>query len=107
MNNVDVALFAATVAEESKESLTNAASCTTSVLTAIFTAIEGDQNHRIGFDLYALLCRRIGRGEYDGMRWEVDEDGIGRQLHIPQWGKVRSDKEHPSASDFYWVSGED
>lgn len=65
MTPIDIALFAATVAEEAQQSLSESppSCCTTSVLSAIFDN-----------PIPAKLALAIGSGQYDGLRWE-EEDG--------------------------------
>lgn len=101
MNHLDVALFAATVAEEAKDAgLPAPAGLTTSALVDLFS--DGPLaclEEQVQVRLYALL----GRGEYDGMRWYLDEGGEGCQLHIPGWGYLRTDVKYPIGGDFYYV----
>lgn len=61
MTPKDIALFAATVAEEAQQTLLYPASCTTSVLSTIF-----------GNPIPDKLALAIASGEYDGLHWEEE-----------------------------------
>lgn len=62
MTPKDIALFAATIAEEAQQALSESPSCcTTSVLSAIF---DNPMPPKLAF--------AIGSGQYDGLHWEEE-----------------------------------
>lgn len=90
LTHLDVAFFAATVAEEARDSLERPSASTTSVLKAIF---EDDA-------LPEDLELAIANGNYDGLKWEVDtEQGI-TSLVIPDLGCYCNTPETPDL--FLW-----
>lgn len=102
---LDVAYFAATVAEEAVIAsdlgmFSSPAAITTSVLAALF-----DEMNLLPQIKDSLLVR-VSNGDYDGMRWEKSEGGIA--LVIP--GSGRASAGHPAnpifcpeSTDFVWI----
>lgn len=102
---LDVAYFAATVAEEAVVAndlgiLSSPSATTTSVLGALFGETE------LLPEVSEVLLPRITNGDYDGLRWDLEEGKL--VLLIPGSGKVMSALTQksptcPLSTDFSWI----
>lgn len=102
---LDVAYFAATVAEEAVIAsdlgiLSSPAATTTSVLAALF-----DEGHLLP-QVKDSLLPRIAVGDYDGLHWENCQQSI--TLVVPGSGRAVAPFPHPQqtcpeSTDFSWI----
>lgn len=102
---LDIAYFAATVAEEAVVAndlrmLSSPAATTTSVLAALF-----DERHLLS-QVKDSLLPRIANGDYDGIHWENYGQSIA--LVVPGSGRAVALSPHPpqtcpEATDFSWI----
>lgn len=102
---MDIAYFAATVAEEAVVAndlgiLSSPSATTTSVLGALFGETE------LLPEVSEVLLPRIANGDYDGLRWDLEEGKL--VLLIPGSGKAvaatpQPQQTYPLSTDFSWI----